>query len=118
MTINTVTLSGRLGAKPMLSEFPGGDRKTSFSIAHSRYVGNGQYVTDWHNCFAKQHVADRLCEQVMKGQLITVQGSLRITTYDNEAKGQKVVIVEIEVKEFMPGEIPKAADQKSGDHGG
>jgi|JI6StandDraft_1071083.scaffolds.fasta_scaffold881096_1 single stranded DNA-binding protein len=118
MTINAVTLGGRLGAKPMLSEFPGGDRKTSFSIAHSRFVGNGQYVTDWHNCFAKQHVADRLCEQAMKGQQITVQGSLRVTTYDNEAKGQKVVIVEIEVKDFMLGEPPKLAELKPDDHGG
>lgn len=118
MTINTVTLGGRLGAKPMLSEFPGGDRKTSFSIAHSRFIGNGQYATDWHNCFAKQHVADRLCEQAMKGQQITVQGALRVATYDNEAKGQKVVIVEIEVKDFMLGEPPKPADHKSDEHGG
>lgn len=117
MTINTVTINGRLGAKPMLSEFPGGDRKTSFSIAHSRYVGSGQYVTDWHNCFAKQHVADRLCEQAMKGQSITVQGALRVTTYDNEAKGQKVVIVEIEVKEFALGEYAKPSDPKSDGNG-
>lgn len=113
MTINTVAIGGRLGAKPMLSEFPNGDVVTHFAIAHSRYVGPGKYETDWHNCEAKSHVAQRLCELAMKGQGITVQGKLRVKTFDDTAKGVKVVVVDIIVLEFALGELPRQSDQKS-----
>lgn len=107
--INQVTLEGRLGQKPMISEFPNGDRKCNFSIAHSRHVGNGEFVTDWHNCFAKNNVAEKVCEAA-KGQALVLSGRLRTSIYEQESTKTKVTIVEVEVFEVFFGALPKAKE--------
>lgn len=107
--INQITLEGRLGQKPMMSEFPNGDTKTNFSIAHSRHVGNGEFETDWHNCFAKNRVAEKICEAA-KGQQLVISGRLRTSVYEQESTKQKVNIVEIEVFEVFLGALPKVKD--------
>lgn len=116
MSLNKVVLSGRLGKKPMVREFPNGGCVSNFSIAHDRYKGTGDNrtrVTDWHNCVARDRVAQYMCQEAMQGQKVVVMGRLVINSYRREDNQEEVKVVEIEVEDIELGRLPKATGEKS-----
>lgn len=112
MSLNKLVISGRLGQKPMLREFAGGGAVTNFSIAHTRHKGRGearQTITEWYNCSLWDRPAEILCEEAMRGQVITVMGRLVTNTYEKESTKEIVKEIEIEVEGFELGRLPRAS---------
>lgn len=111
MNLNTITISGRLGQKPILRKFPSGEQVADFTVAHTRYRkdrGGGQAAkfTDWFDCSIWGRPAEILCTEASKGQVITISGSLALERVHSEAKGHEVTVARIAVQAFELGRMP------------
>lgn len=112
--MNKVVLIGRLTKDPELRKTPTDLSVCQFTIAVNReYSKNEEQQTDFINCVAWRNQADNLCKYQHKGNLIAVDGSIQVRTYDND-KGIKKYVTEvvanhidfIEKKEQAPAPTP------------
>lgn len=112
--MNKVVLIGRLTKEPELRKTPTDLSVCQFTIAVNReYSKNEEQQTDFINCVAWRNQADNLCKYQHKGNLIAVDGSIQVRTYDND-KGIKKYVTEvvanhidfIEKKEQAPAPTP------------
>ncbi len=113
MSINVFTVSGRLGQQPMLKKFPNGQQVAEFTLAHRRKVkdkatGERKPVSDWYACNLWGPLAEILCQEAIRGQVITVTGELAQESYERE--GVMVPRPEIAVASFELGRRPRAAE--------
>ena len=98
MSVNRVTLLGRVGKDPEIKQFDGGN-KASFSIATTErgYVSKtGETIPDrvtWHNVVCWKGLSTIVERFVKKGDLIYIEG--KITTRSWESDGQKKYMTEI-----------------------
>ena len=102
--LNRVVLMGRLVADPELKTTNTGISVTSFRIAVDRpkRKGEDKPETDFFNCTAWNHNAEFINDMFSKGEMITVVGNLRSSTF--EKNGEKRSSVEIKVNEVhFPG---------------
>lgn len=112
--MNKVVLIGRLTKDPELRKTPTDLSVCQFTIAVNReYSKNEEQQTDFINCVAWRNQADNLCKYQHKGNLIAVDGSIQVKTYDDD-KGIKKYVTEvvanhidfIEKKEQAPAPTP------------
>jgi single-strand DNA-binding protein len=101
---NTVSLIGRLGKDPMISNFNNGNKVAKFSIAtnESYKDKNGEWVTstEWHNVQAWGKAAEK-CEKILKkGVEIVLEGKLVTDQYETK-EGEKRTSTEVRLREFM-----------------
>ncbi len=101
--VNTVMLSGRLGADAEIKTLPGDSRKiATFSLAVDRNyqdrVGLWHNETEWFRVvtFQPSLIDKVLAEKATKGRLMFVQGTLRARNWESDA-GEKRMAYEIEV---------------------
>lgn len=98
MSINRVTILGRVGKDPEIKQFDGGS-KFSFSVATTErgYTAkNGTVIpekTEWHNIVCWKGLATIAERFVKKGDLIYIEG--KITTRSWETDGKKHYMTEI-----------------------
>ena len=98
MSVNRVTLLGRVGKDPEIKQFDGGN-KASFSIATTERgftTRDGKEIpekTEWHNIVCWKGLATIVERFVNKGDLIYIEGI--ITTRSWESDGQKKYMTEI-----------------------
>jgi single-strand DNA-binding protein len=80
-SINRVTLIGNLGADPERSTTQGGQAYTKLRLATNENYkdssGNWQTSTEWHTVKVWGVSADRAAQQLRKGSLVYVEGSLK-----------------------------------------
>lgn len=101
--INIVIETGRLTADPEL-KVTGETKLCKFRIAVDRPKKKGadKPETDFFNCTAWNHNAEFINDMFSKGEMITVVGNLRSSSY--EKNGEKRTSVEIKVNEVhFPG---------------
>lgn len=97
MSINTVTIMGRLTAAPELRTTQSGKSVTAFSIAVSRQYDKEK--TDFIECVAWNKTAEFIERYFSKGDMIAVIGRIETDTYKdkdgNNRKSFKIIVNEV-----------------------
>ena len=106
---NSVMLVGRPGAEPETRMF-NKSKMTRFRLAvnERRRNANNEWVdnTQWFPVVAWGAVADRVENNVRKGQMVAIDGSLRNNEWTDD-KGQRHLVTEILLHDLLPVEKSK-----------
>ena len=98
MMYNTVMLIGRLTAEPELTKQDDKKEVCHLTLAVQRTYKNsdGIYEADFIRCTLWDQIAPRICEYCHKGDLISVRGQLRTSTFtvNDEKKYSTEVVVD------------------------
>lgn len=103
MSLNSVTLMGRLTAAPELKTTQSGVSVTSFSIAVDRkYKAKGEEKkADFIDCVAWRNTAEFICKYFQKGSMIGIEGEIQTRTYtDSNGTNRKVTEILINNASF------------------
>lgn len=94
--MNTIIIMGRLTADPELRQTQSGNSVTSFTVAVNRsFVKQGEErQADFINVVAWNKTAEFVSKWFTKGQMIAVQGSLQIRSYEDK-EGKKRTAAEV-----------------------
>lgn len=86
MSLNNVSLMGRLTADPELRRTPSGVSVTTFTIAVERtYTPQGQEKqADFIDIVAWRNTAEFACKYFTKGKMMAAQGSIQTRTYEDK----------------------------------
>lgn len=86
--INTVTISGRIGADPIIKYFETGAVNCEISVAVNKYSAKDQQEkTTWHVCKAWEKKAEYIGEYAKQGCAVVITGSIEKDVYkDKEGK--------------------------------
>lgn len=84
--MNSIVISGRLTRRPELKQTKTNKYMSDFSIAVNRGTKNddGEFETDFINCRCWNKTAENLCNYQDKGDLIIVEGSIRVENYTDK----------------------------------
>ncbi|MDQ3691627.1 MAG: single-stranded DNA-binding protein [Chloroflexota bacterium] len=98
MTLNKMMIIGNLGADPELRYTPGGKAVTELRVAvnDNRKGPDGEWIEEtlWFRVSVWEQVAERLAEQLRKGNKIYAEGQLRAREYEAR-DGQKRTSLEL-----------------------
>lgn len=86
MSLNVVTLVGRVGGDPDVRYFESGSVKCRLTLAVNRQSRNRD-EPDWFNLELWGKTAEVAANYVRKGSLIGVKGSLKVDTWSDRATG-------------------------------
>ncbi|MBE9011396.1 single-stranded DNA-binding protein [Pseudanabaenaceae cyanobacterium LEGE 13415] len=86
MSLNVVTLVGRVGGEPDVKYFESGSVKCRLTLAVNRQTKNSDQP-DWFNLELWGKQADVAANYVRKGSLIGVKGSLKFDTWTDKNSG-------------------------------
>lgn len=86
MSINVVTLIGRVGTEPEMKYFDSGKVRCNLTLAVNRRGKDGEH-TDWFNLELWGKTAQVAGDYVHKGKQIAVKGSLKIDTWNDMKSG-------------------------------
>lgn len=86
MSLNLVTLVGRVGRDPEVKYFESGSVVCKFSLAVDRRSRNSDQP-DWFNIELWSKNAEVAANYVRKGSLIGITGSLKLDTWQDRASG-------------------------------
>jgi single-strand DNA-binding protein len=97
MSLNIVTLVGRVGTDPDMKYFESGSVKCKLTLAVNRRGKDGEH-TDWFNLELWGKTAEVAGNYVSKGRQIAVKGSLKFDTWSDRNTGANrsspVILVE------------------------
>lgn len=104
MSLNRVTLVGRLTRDPEQKFTSSGIAVCTLSIAVDRFTKDdqGKYETDFFNLVAWRRTAEFAAQYLQKGRLVSVDGRLQTRSWEDEKSGQRRTVVEI-VAENLQG---------------
>ena len=98
MTLNKIMIIGNLGADPELRYTPGGKAVTELRVAvnDNRKGPDGEWIEEtlWFRVSVWEQAAERLAEQLRKGNKIYAEGQLRAREYEAR-DGQKRTSLEL-----------------------
>ncbi|MGI8999766.1 MAG: single-stranded DNA-binding protein [Candidatus Limnocylindria bacterium] len=98
MTLNKIMIIGNLGADPELRYTPGGKAVTELCVAvnDNRKGPDGEWIEEtlWFRVSVWEQAAERLAEQLRKGNKIYAEGQLRAREYEAR-DGQKRTSLEL-----------------------
>ncbi|WP_234305471.1 single-stranded DNA-binding protein [Diaphorobacter sp. J5-51] len=127
MNLNKVQLIGRLGRKPEIRTFPNGGKVANVSIATTekwkdRESGQIREHTEWHDLAFNGRLADLVGENLDKGSLVYVEGSLRTRKWKDRETGldRSKTEVAVDSVQFGPATNPNTRNQErsqADDHG-
>lgn len=86
MSLNVVTLIGRVGTDPDMKYFESGSVKCRLTLAVNRWTRDGEQ-TDWFNLELWGKEAETAANYVRKGRLIGVKGALKFDTWSDRTTG-------------------------------
>lgn len=93
--INNITIVGRLTKDPVIKTTPSGISVCTFTLAVERnFSNNGTKETDFIPVVAWRGLADTLAKYVRKGNMLGIEGTLQIRSYDDN-KGVRRTIAEV-----------------------
>lgn len=103
MSMNRVTLLGRLGNDPDVRYVQDGTAVANFSLATSEKwkdkKGDLQEKTEWHKCVAWGKQGENIGKYFSKGSEILVEGSLQTRSWEDK-EGNKRYTTEVKVNRF------------------
>jgi single-strand DNA-binding protein len=86
MTLNKMMIIGNLGADPELRYTPGGKAVTDLRVAvnNNQRGADGEWVEEtlWFRVSVWEQAAERLAEQLRKGNKIFAEGQLRVREFE------------------------------------
>jgi single-strand DNA-binding protein len=86
MSLNVVTLVGRVGGDPDVKYFESGSVKCRLTLAVNRLTKNSEQP-DWFNLELWGKQAETAANYVRKGSLIGVKGALKLDTWTDKNSG-------------------------------
>ncbi len=95
--LNKVTLTGRLGKDADVKVTPNGVAVTTFSVASSRNVRDGENwkeETEWFRVVAWRDLAERYGNALKKGTHVLIEGRLQTREWQDQ-QGQKRFSTEV-----------------------
>ena len=114
--INTITIKGRLGRDPEVTEKQGKNGTfavAKFSVAVDRAFGD---EVDWFNCEVLGNRANVIDKYFSKGTVITLTGNMFSYKTKDEQKRWKIKVLDFDLPEFGEHDGDrnehKASDQK------
>lgn len=88
MSLNKVTLIGRLGQEPTIRYMPNGEAVCNFSVATSeKYTdknGQRQESTEWHNVTMYRKLAEIAGKYLTKGSQVYLEGKIQSRKYQGK----------------------------------
>jgi single-strand DNA-binding protein len=113
--INSVTLIGHLGAKPELRKVESGVSLAFFSVATNENYKDkttNEYVTktEWHRVTVWREQAERLAEQLDKGNLVYIEGKLTNRKFTDKDGNERYTteITATTVRRLTPRDVANA----------
>jgi len=86
MTLNKMMIIGNLGADPELRYTPGGKAVTDLRVAvnNNQRGADGEWVEEtlWFRVSVWEQAAERLAEQLRKGNKVFAEGQLRVREFE------------------------------------
>ncbi|WP_071653578.1 single-stranded DNA-binding protein [Janthinobacterium sp. HH102] len=96
-SLNKVILIGNVKESPTLRKFNNGTPVTNLMIATNDYLGGGKEITEWHRLQLDGNIAKSACENLQKGDLIYIEGSLKTKISHDKKAGVDRFTTEIVV---------------------
>tara|TARA_B100001750_G_C15414291_1_gene549448 strand:- start:101 stop:460 length:360 start_codon:yes stop_codon:yes gene_type:complete len=104
-SLNKIILIGRLGSDPEGRYTQQGRSVVSFSLATNESwtkAGNEVEHTEWHSIIAWDKLADFSKEFLYKGQLVSIEGSVRTRTWDDKKYPVKRKATDVLCTQIVP----------------
>ena len=96
---NQVTLIGRIGKTPEITNYPeSGNKLAKFSLCVKEFSANKEDKTLFIDVDAWNGVADRVEKWITKGREVQICGRLAINHYDKDVNGVKVPMLKPVIK--------------------
>ena len=89
---------GRLGKDPEMRYIADGTPVTSFPVAVN-WQAKGETKTEWLNCSAWRDLADKVNQDLRKGDLVRIQGSQKTRPWE-KADGSTEKSIDVSVSGF------------------
>lgn len=93
--MNSITVAGQLGKDAEIRYLPNGDAVAGFSVADSQ---SKDKPTIWWNCQLFGKRAESLSQYLIKGQAVTVSGTISQRTYTDK-NGQERTSMDVRVND-------------------
>ncbi|MBE6764840.1 MAG: single-stranded DNA-binding protein [Clostridia bacterium] len=109
--LNSVVLMGRLTADPEARTTASNLSVTTFTLAVERNYANkqnGERTTDFIDIVAWRSTADFVVRYFKKGQLVAVQGSLQVRSYEDK-DGNKRRVYEVQADQVFFAEPKRSS---------
>ncbi|MEB3886933.1 single-stranded DNA-binding protein [Lyngbya sp. CCY1209] len=119
MSLNVVTLVGRVGSDPDVKYFESGTVKCRLSLAVDRRSRNSD-KPDWFNLEMWGKTAEIASNYVRKGRLVGVKGQLKIDTWSDRNTGAErsspvIVVDDLQMlgsrRDNEAGDVPDNYDE-------
>ena len=111
--MNKILLTGRVVRDAELAYIPGtGTPKLAFTIAVERSYqkDKNNKKVDFINCEQLGKHTENLCQYLLKGKKIAVEGELNIENYDKDGEKRSFTKVKIDRLEFLNGDTKSNND--------
>jgi single-strand DNA-binding protein len=120
MTLNKMMIIGNLGADPELRYTPSGKAVTDLRVAvnNNQRGQDGEWVEEtlWFRVSVWEQAAERLAEQLRKGNKVFAEGQLRVREYESR-DGEKRQSLELAFARVVNLER-RSRDEEGGSAGG
>jgi single-strand DNA-binding protein len=120
MTLNKIMIIGNLGADPELRYTPSGKAVTELRVAvnDNRKGPDGEWIEEtlWFRVSVWEQAAERLAEQLRKGNKVYAEGQLRVREYESR-DGEKRQSLELGFARVVNLER-RSRDEEGGSPGG
>lgn len=118
MSLNSVTLVGRVGGEPDVKYFESGSVVCTLTLAVNRFSRN-QEQPDWFNLELWGRTAEVAANYVHKGSLIGVSGSLKFDHWRDRNTGanRSKPVIRVERMELLGSKRDSDASMSSGSGG-
>src|SRR5688572_11060727 len=121
MTLNKMMIIGNLGADPELRYTPGGKAVTELRIAvnDNRKGPDGEWIEEtlWFRVSVWEQAAERMAEQLRKGNKVYAEGQLRVREFEGR-DGEKRQSLELAFARVVNLERRSRDEGAGGDGGG
>ena len=111
--MNKILLTGRVVRDAELAYIPGtGTPKLAFTIAVERSYqkDKNNKKVDFINCEQLGKHTENLCQYLLKGKKIAIEGELNIDNYDKDGEKRSFTKVKIDRLEFLNGDTKSNND--------
>ena len=111
--MNKVWLTGRIAKDLVLRHTNSGTPTCQFTIATNRPVmRDGERQVDFITCVIWNKAAENLVKYQRKGNLLGIQGELRVDTYDSDGKRKYKSYVLVEEVEYLESKKDMTKDEE------
>jgi single-strand DNA-binding protein len=119
MSVNKVTILGRLGSDPEVKYLPSGQAVCNFSVATSEAwadkTGNKQERTEWHRIVVWGKLAESCSTYLSKGKQVYLEGALQTRSWEDKS-GKKLYTTEVVAKTVQFIGAKGVASSSEGSH--